>query len=66
VAFYIMFLENIKKEIRTTFIEIFEDDLNSKLDAGLRLNYMLFFFNIWSQNPASHSAQMASKMFQNP
>ena len=60
------FLENIKKEIRTTFIEIFEDDLNSKLDAGLRLNYMLFFFNIWSQKPASHSALMASKMFQNP
>ena len=27
---------------------------------------MLFFFNIWSQNPASHSAQIASKMFQNP
>jgi len=58
--------QNIKKEIRATFIEIFEDDLNSKLDAGLRLNYMLFFFNIWSQNPASHSAQIASKMFQNP
>ena len=36
------------------------------MDAGLRLNYMLFFFNIWSQNPASHSAQIASKMFQNP
>ena len=58
--------EYTKPEIRTTFIEIFEEDLNSKLDAGLRLNYMLFFFNIWSQNPASHSAQIASKMFQNP
>jgi len=47
------------------FIQIFEEEIESNIDIRLRLNYLLFFYNLWSKNVTGTNANLAAKIFEN-
>ena len=50
------------KDATSLFLQVFQDELDSKIDLRIRLNWLLAFYNIYAQNLAGPIAKLTTKV----